>query len=124
MKIDIKLFNDVQKKRRQTLYQLIFNKKITISSIKKQLMGLLETTRDKNIKRKIKNDLEFLNQQFTFRKKSSVKKSIIIKKTKKLSQKGGFKFPRKWSKSYCKKTSCKKMGFSQRSSCRPYKNCY
>lgn len=35
-----------------------------------------------------------------------------------------FKFPRKYSKSYCRKTSCKKMGFTQRSSCRPYKNCF
>lgn len=31
---------------------------------------------------------------------------------------------RKMSKSYCKKTPCKKMGFSQKASCRPYKNCY
>jgi len=34
------------------------------------------------------------------------------------------KYPRKWSKEYCKKTPCKKMGFSQKSSCRYYKNCY
>lgn len=34
------------------------------------------------------------------------------------------KFPRKWSEEYCKRTSCKKMGFSQKSSCRYYKNCY
>ena len=34
------------------------------------------------------------------------------------------KYPRKWSASYCKKTSCDKMGFSQKASCRYYKNCY
>jgi len=34
------------------------------------------------------------------------------------------KMPRKWSKEYCKRTSCEKMGFSQRASCRPFKNCY
>ena len=28
------------------------------------------------------------------------------------------------SKKYCKKTPCKKMGFTQKASCRPYKNCY
>lgn len=44
-------------------------------------------------------------------------------------QMGGFnkvsaKYPRKWSKDYCKRTSCDKMGFSQRASCRYYKNCY
>ena len=35
-----------------------------------------------------------------------------------------YKTPRKWSKEYCKRTSCDRMGFSQKSSCRPYKNCY
>ena len=33
---------------------------------------------------------------------------------------GGRRFTRK----YCKKTACKKMGFTQKASCRPYKNCY
>jgi hypothetical protein len=32
--------------------------------------------------------------------------------------------PRKMGKSYCEKTPCKNMGFSQKASCRPYKNCY
>jgi|TARA_B110000503_G_scaffold143752_1_gene248025 hypothetical protein len=31
---------------------------------------------------------------------------------------------RKMSKSYCESTSCREMGFSQKASCRPYKNCY
>jgi hypothetical protein len=31
---------------------------------------------------------------------------------------------RRMSKKYCKKTTCRKMGFSQKASCRPYKNCY
>jgi hypothetical protein len=35
-----------------------------------------------------------------------------------------YKKPRKYSKSYCEKTSCDKMGFTQKASCRPYKNCY
>lgn len=35
-----------------------------------------------------------------------------------------YKKPRKWSESYCKKTPCKSMGFSQKASCRPFKNCY
>ncbi len=47
-------------------------------------------------------------------------KSIIKKKPAKKI----FKTPRKMSKTYCKKTPCKKMGFSQKASCRPYKNCY
>lgn len=35
-----------------------------------------------------------------------------------------WKMPRKMSKKYCKKTTCKKMGFTQKSSCRPWKNCF
>ena len=35
-----------------------------------------------------------------------------------------FKMPRRMSRKYCKKTPCKKMGFTQRASCRPWKNCY
>lgn len=35
-----------------------------------------------------------------------------------------YRMPRKYSKTYCKKTTCRKMGFTQRSSCRPYKNCF
>lgn len=35
-----------------------------------------------------------------------------------------FKKPRKYSKSYCKNTPCDEMGFTQKASCRPYKNCY
>jgi hypothetical protein len=35
-----------------------------------------------------------------------------------------FKKPRKYSKSYCSSTPCNEMGFTQKASCRPYKNCY
>ena len=35
-----------------------------------------------------------------------------------------FRFPRRMTKKYCKKTPCKRMGFTQKASCRPYKNCY
>jgi hypothetical protein len=40
--------------------------------------------------------------------------------------KGGrrWKMPRKMTRRYCKKTSCKRMGFTQKASCRPWKNCY
>jgi hypothetical protein len=38
--------------------------------------------------------------------------------------KDNFKKPRKFSKSYCQSTPCDKMGFTQKASCRPYKNCY
>ena len=35
-----------------------------------------------------------------------------------------YKYPRRFSRKYCRKTACKKMGFTQKASCRPYKNCY
>ena len=31
---------------------------------------------------------------------------------------------RKYTRRYCTKTPCRRMGFTQRASCRPYKNCY
>jgi hypothetical protein len=31
---------------------------------------------------------------------------------------------RKMTRKYCTKTPCRKMGFTQKASCRPYKNCY
>lgn len=31
---------------------------------------------------------------------------------------------RKYTRRYCKKTPCRRMGFTQKASCRPYKNCY
>jgi hypothetical protein len=37
-----------------------------------------------------------------------------------LYKKGG----RKMTRRYCKRTPCRKMGFSQKASCRPWKNCY
>jgi hypothetical protein len=41
------------------------------------------------------------------------------------SAKGGaYRFPRKMSRGYCRRTTCRQMGFTQRASCRPYKNCY
>ncbi len=39
-------------------------------------------------------------------------------------EQGKYKKPRKYSKSYCKSTPCDEMGFTQKASCRPYKNCY
>lgn len=48
-----------------------------------------------------------------------VLKTYIEEKEKK-----EYKKPRKMGKSYCEKTPCDDMGFSQKASCRPYKNCY
>jgi hypothetical protein len=45
---------------------------------------------------------------------------VICKWKDTMDYKGGRKMTRK----YCKKTPCRKMGFTQRASCRPWKNCY
>lgn len=52
---------------------------------------------------------------------------IIVKSSSK--PQGGrtrrrFKKKRLMSHKYCKKTPCRHMGFTQKASCRPYKNCY
>lgn len=31
---------------------------------------------------------------------------------------------RRYTRRYCKTTPCRRMGFTQKASCRPYKNCY
>jgi hypothetical protein len=35
-----------------------------------------------------------------------------------------FKTPRKWDREHCESKTCDEMGFSEKASCRPYKNCY
>jgi hypothetical protein len=48
----------------------------------------------------------------------------VIKSYLEEKEQGNDKGTRKMSKSYCEKTLCKDMGFSQKASCKPYKNCY
>jgi len=57
--------------------------------------------------------------------KSSRSKCIV----ENCGQRGGFdkksaKFPRRYGEEYCIRTPCHKMGFTQKASCRYYKNCY
>lgn len=59
----------------------------------------------------------YLSAEYEFGRKGG--KDKRDKKDKKT-----FKLPRKWSEEFCKKTKCADMGFSQKASCRPYKNCY
>lgn len=35
-----------------------------------------------------------------------------------------YKFPRRFSRKHCMSKTCDKMGFTEKASCRPYKNCY
>jgi len=69
------------------------------------------------------------NVVFNKKSKKSRKHHYPKRHSPKRSQSGGFdkktaKLPRRFSKSYCLKRSCNKMGFSEKASCRYYKNCY
>lgn len=60
---------------------------------------------------------------------SRMKEALAHQSTLKVSSSpaaGGkrWKMPRKMTRRYCRKTSCRKMGFTQKASCRPWKNCY
>ena len=57
-------------------------------------------------------------------RKSARKVYKSLRKSTRKSARKVYKSPRKMKKSYCVKTPCGKMGFSQKASCRPYKNCY
>jgi hypothetical protein len=65
------------------------------------------------------------------RKTKKQKTTKPTKTTRKGGQRAGtqkhnrnYTFPRRFSKTYCKKRACNKMGFTEKASCRPYKNCY
>jgi len=51
------------------------------------------------------------------RKALDVKRELSVKK-------GSYKKPRKWDRKHCESKTCDEMGFSEKASCRPYKNCY
>jgi len=66
-------------------------------------------------------------EPLTAKQKAALKK--MIEETTIELEMGGrrtrrYKRPRKMTRKYCKKTSCRKMGFTQKASCRPWKNCY
>ena len=49
---------------------------------------------------------------------------LDLNQNQEMTEEKKFSKPRKYSESYCKKTKCGDMGFTQKASCRPYKNCY
>uniref|UniRef100_A0A6C0DZI5 Uncharacterized protein n=1 Tax=viral metagenome TaxID=1070528 RepID=A0A6C0DZI5_9ZZZZ len=120
---DIDIIKNIQKQKKSTNKKTSKTKSTKKTSTKKK-SSKKRSTKEKSTKKK------------STKKKSSKKKSTKKKSTKKKStkktlkmQSGGFdktntKFPRKMSKQYCEMTPCSKMGFSQKASCRYYKNCY
>lgn len=95
---------------------------------------LLEKGADKTIKANPGGDFEGMNALETAQEATRVRTENANgpEVVRLLESTGGGKkrakkqytFPRKFSWKKCKKTPCKKMGFTQKASCRPFKNCY
>jgi len=80
---------------------------------------------DKNKSDKNKSDKNKSDKNKGDKNKSDKNKGDKNKGVRKVNfDKKHTKFPRKYSKDYCNSTSCDEMGFSQKASCRYYKNCY
>jgi hypothetical protein len=78
----------------------------TVLKVDTAINSLLEVTKDSPLYSKVidlKAKFDRLSSEITYENPS-----------------GGRLMTRK----YCKKTACKKMGFTQKASCRPWKNCY
>ena len=86
------------------------------------MMAEFKSLREKNLSMDVLGKLvaEFKSVQTLLQAAYAHKQSLLASAP---PAAGGFKMPRKYSRKYCKKTPCKKMGFTQRSSCRPYKKC-
>ena len=99
-------------------------KKLSYNISRKKIMS----HKKKSLRKKVSHKKKSLRKKVSYKKKSlrnkvSHKKKSLRKKImshKKMSQVGKGKM----SREYCIKTPCKKMGFSQKASCRKYKNCY
>ena len=61
--------------------------------------------------------------QYKYASTIQSKMNELAKLRKSLVTEGGRR-RRKYTRRYCKKTPCRRMGFTQKASCRPYKNCY
>jgi hypothetical protein len=82
----------------------------TVNKIESAIDEIIHITESDD--RYIKFNKEALDLKDRFEKLAS---KIVYENTS-----GGRLMTRK----YCKKTPCKKMGFTQKASCRPWKNCY
>jgi hypothetical protein len=85
----------------------------TVNKIESAINEIVEITETDDRYAKLKPEALDLKERF-----EKLASKIIYE-----NPSGGRK-TRKYSRKYCKKTACKKMGFTQKASCRPYKNCY
>ena len=105
-------------------------KKSTRKSTRKAKKSTHKSTRKaKKSTRKSARKAKKSTRKSTRKAKKSIRKSTrkakkSVHKSVRKSARKVYKSPRKMKKSYCVKTPCGKMGFSQKASCRPYKNCY
>jgi hypothetical protein len=120
-------FIDIQNLNKQDHKNLILLYNILLPYLKKYTLKNIYERRTKNISIDLTqyiynpDDENILKFKAFKRKSRRVSRRFSRRVSRRISRQ---KTPRKMSKSYCKKTPCNKMGFSQKASCRPYKNCY
>ena len=88
-----------------------------------EIINPQKTTLNSEFIRGLLQDLHFFSVIFISMISEQIIRRIIHQYLEEKDSKK-FKKPRKYSKSYCESTPCDKMGFTQKASCRPYKNCY
>lgn len=115
----IKTFSFIQTKLVKTKYEIlstdILDKPTYDDFIVFNYINPKIIIKDKQYKTSSPNGIDYLCIQQKCKSQSGSGSGFDKKHTK---------HNRKWSKEYCTHTSCNKMGFSQKASCRYYKNCY
>jgi hypothetical protein len=91
--------------------------------VNEEIINPQKTTLNSEFIRGLLQDLHFFSAIFISMISEQIIRRIIHQYLEEKDSKK-FKKPRKYSKSYCESTPCDKMGFTQKASCRPYKNCY
>jgi hypothetical protein len=91
--------------------------------VNEEIINPQKTTLNSEFIRGLLQDLHFFSVIFISMISEQIIRRIIHQYLEEKDSKK-FKKPRKYSKSYCESTPCDKMGFTQKASCRPYKNCY
>jgi hypothetical protein len=87
----------------------------TVNKIESAINEIVEITQQDDRYAKFKPEALDLKKRF-----EKLASEIVIE-----NPSGGRRKTRRlMSKKYCKKTPCRRMGFTQKASCRPYKNCY
>jgi hypothetical protein len=99
------------------LAERIKRMKLNVQSARKETARKLRKSHSKTVKSQWKKGISQWKKRKSQWKRGGQR--IETQKHNKI-----YMFPRRFSKTYCKKRACNKMGFTEKASCRPYKNCY